>query len=211
MKGNQAVGLKKNAIEPHPSFLSSLGFQRNMCLSRVLDYWEMTKFPEPRDPLSGCLSFSSPRPPGSFQALWECSSMSSTLQSNSSRHGDPGPACVNAPAWSQNAKPQKGYSSVPSTYHHLCSKHVLVPKLKVSHFLEDHLLVFPGLKEVCTSENCGVTRGFMPFNVNGVWLVIGINSPGRGGKRERERKAGVIIISMFNHWRHGGSAKHTIN
>lgn len=74
------------------------------------------------------------------------------------------------------------HSSAPSTYHHLCSKHVLVPNLKVLHFLQDHFLVLSGLEEVRTSENRGVARGFVPFHVDGVWLVIGINTP--GGKRE---------------------------
>lgn len=66
-----------------------------------------------------------------------------------------------------------------STHHHLRGKHVLVPQLEVPHSLQDHLQVLPRLEEVCASENCGIARGFVPFHVDGVWLVVGIDSPGR--------------------------------
>lgn len=66
-----------------------------------------------------------------------------------------------------------------STYHHLCCEHVFVPKLEVPHFLQDHFLIFPGLEEVCTTEHCGEPEGFVPLNVDSVWLVIGVDSPGR--------------------------------
>lgn len=178
MKGNQAVGLKKNATEPH------------------WVHWDFKEICV----CQGCLTIGKWPNSQSLETLWVGVSASPVLDLQGPfklfgnvhlcpapfSQAPPGPACANAPAWSQNATPQKGYSSVPSTYHHLCRKHVLVSKLKVPHFLEDHLLVFPGLKEVCTSENCGVTRGFMPFNVDGVWLVIGINSPGRGRKGKKK-------------------------
>lgn len=66
-----------------------------------------------------------------------------------------------------------------STHHHLCGKHVLVPQLEVPHSLQDHLQVLPRLEEVCASENCGIARGLVPFHVDGVWLVVGIDTPGR--------------------------------
>lgn len=95
------------------------------------------------------------------------------------------------------------YSLVPSTYQHPRGKHVLVPKLKVFHFLEDHFLVLQGLEEVCASEHCGEAEGFMAFNVDGGWLVIGIDSPGK--------KKMVAILSMFNQRRHRGAALQTIS
>lgn len=170
-------------LSPNPPFwILFIGISKK-CLSRMPGYWETTKFLEPTDTLSGCLSFSTPWPPRTFQALWEYLFPSSALQSSCPKH-DPGPACVNSLAWSENAKPRKENPKAVcylalSTHHNLCSKHVFVPKLKVSHFLKDHFLVLPRLEEVCTSENCRVTRGFMPFNVYGVWLIIGINSPGK--------------------------------
>ena len=39
----------------------------------------------------------------------------------------------------------------------------------------------------------------MPFDVDGVWLVIGINSP--------ERKTAVTIFSKSDPWGQGGSAR----
>jgi len=88
-----------------------------------------------------------------------------------------------------------------STHHHLGGKHVLVPQLEVPHFLQDHLQVFPRLEEVCASENCGIARGFVPFHVDGVWLVVGIDSPGR------KNKVAVVISTL----RHGGPAMQTIS
>lgn len=88
-----------------------------------------------------------------------------------------------------------------STHHHLGGKHVLVPQLEVPHFLQDHLQVLPRLEEVCASENCGIARGFVPFHVDGVWLVVGIDSPGR------KNKVAVVISTL----RHGGPAMQTIS
>lgn len=172
------MGLKRKArAPPTPFWVLNIGLSRKYVFGK-----DVLLSGSNQNIVSGCLSFSTPPTRQGHPAF-------GSFHPSPAPYSQPPlgtPTCtylckftclIRGGQTAERKTKNDAHSLAPSTYHHLCSKHVFVPKLKVSHFLQDDLLVLPRLEEVRTAENRGVAGGLVPSDVDGVWLVIRIDSP----------------------------------
>lgn len=67
-------------------------------------------------------------------------------------------------------------------YHRLCCKHVFVPELEVFNVFQDYFFVFSALKEIGAANDGRSPRRLVPLDVHRIWLIVGLNSPGKNKK-----------------------------
>lgn len=76
-----------------------------------------------------------------------------------------------------------------NTYHGLGCKHVFVPELEVFNIFQDYFFILSALKEIGAANDSGNPRRLVPLDVHRIWLIVGLNSPGKN-----KRKAAVVLF-----------------
>lgn len=76
-------------------------------------------------------------------------------------------------------------------YHRLGGKEIFVPELEVFYVLQEDLFIFPGLEEICATQDGGRACWFISLYVNRGWFVIRLDTP--YCKKNKTQKSSIYI------------------